>query len=72
MAARSQIAAALKHLVSTRMVAAAALSPEWAAEVALTTRVHVPIFHRRQLNSEMIFEERANVLDTPKMLQDIL
>ena len=47
MAARSQIAAALKHLVSTRMAAAAALSPEWAAEVALMTRVHVPIFHQR-------------------------
>ena len=59
-------------LVSTRLVAAATLSLEWAAEVALTTRVHVPIFHRRQLISEMIFEERASVLDTPMVLQDIL
>ena len=40
------IAAALMHLVSTRMAAAATLSLEWAAEVALTMRVHVPIFHR--------------------------
>ena len=65
MAARSQIAAALMHLVSTHLVAAAALSPKWAAEVSLTTRVHVPIFHQRLLNSEMIFGERASVLETP-------
>ena len=65
MAAQSQIAAALMHLVSTRMEAAAALSAEWATEVALMTRVHVPIFHRRQLNSEMVFGERASVLDMP-------
>ena len=44
-------------VVAMRMAAAAALSPEWATEVALTTRVHVPIFHRRRLNSEMIFGE---------------
>ena len=46
LAARSQIAAMLMHLVSTYMAAAAKLSLEWAAKVALTTRVHVPIFHR--------------------------
>jgi hypothetical protein len=67
LAARSQIAATLMQLVSTRMAAAAVLSPEWAAEVALTTQVHVPIFHRRRLNSEMIFVERASVLDTSAM-----
>ena len=44
MAARSQIAAVLMHLVSTRMAAAAALSPEWATEVALTMRVDMLIF----------------------------
>ena len=44
---QSQIAAALMHIISTRMAAAAALSREWAIEVALATRVHVPIFHRR-------------------------
>ena len=65
MAARSQIAAALMHLASTRMAVVAALSLEWATEVALTTRVHVPIFHQRRLNSEMIFGERASVLETP-------
>ena len=65
MAARSQIAAVLLHLVSTRMAAAAALSPEWATKVALTTQVHVPIFHQRRSNSEMIFRERASVLETP-------
>ena len=63
----SQIVATLMHLVSTHMAAAAALSSEWATEVALTTRVHVPIFHRRRLNSEMIFGERASVLETPAM-----
>ena len=46
LAARSQIAAALMHLVRTRMAAVAVLLPEWAIEVALTTRVHVPIFRR--------------------------
>ena len=46
LAARLQIEAALMHLVSTRMTAAAALSPEWAAKVSLATRVHVPIFNR--------------------------
>ena len=55
------------HLVSTRMEAAATLLLEWAAEVALTTWVHIPIFQRRRLNSEMIFGERASVLDTPTM-----
>jgi hypothetical protein len=39
--------AALTKLVSTRLAVAAALSLEWAAEVALTKRVHVLIFHRR-------------------------
>ena len=67
MAARSQIAATLMHLASMHMAAAAALSLEWAIEVALTTWVHVPIFHRRRLNSEMIFGERASVLDTSAM-----
>ena len=47
MVVRSQVEAALMHLVHTHMAAAAALSPEWAAEVALMTRAHVPIFHRR-------------------------
>ena len=47
MAARSQIAATLMHLVTMQMAAAAVLSPEWATEVALTMRVHVPILHRR-------------------------
>ena len=51
--------------ISKEMADAAALSPEWATEVALMTRVHVPIFHRRRLNSEMIFGERASVLETP-------
>ena len=36
-AAWSQIAAVLMHLVSKHMVAAAALSPEWDIEVALTS-----------------------------------
>ena len=57
LAARTQTAVAIMKLVSTRLAAAAALSPEWAAEVALTTWVHVPIFHRRRMNSEMIFGE---------------
>ena len=47
LAARTQTAVALTNLVSTRLVAAAALSLEWATEVALKTWVHVPIFHRR-------------------------
>ena len=65
LAARSQIAATLMHLVNMRMAAAAALSPEWATEVALMTRVHVPIFNGLRLNSDMIFGEHASVLDTP-------
>ena len=52
------------NLVSTRMAAAAALSPEWATKVALTARVLIPIFQERRLTSEMIFGERASVLDT--------
>ena len=63
LAARTQVAAALKHLVNTRMAVAAVLSPEWATEVSLTTRVHVPMFHRPRLNNEMIFGERASVLE---------
>ena len=65
LAARSQIAVTLMKLVSTRLAASTMLSPEWAVEVALEMRVHVPIFHRRRLNSEMIFGERASVLETP-------
>ena len=57
LAARTQIAVALTKLVSTRLAIAVALSPEWAAEVALMMWVHVPIFHQRQMNSEMIFGE---------------
>ena len=58
------------HLVSTRMAALdddvePEAEPEWVTEVALTMSIHVPIFHRRRLNSEMIFGERASVLDTP-------
>ena len=41
-------------LVSMHMAAEGLLLSEFAAEVALPMQVHVPIFHRRWLNSEMI------------------
>jgi hypothetical protein len=48
------------------MADAAALGPEWVAEVSLTTRIHVPIFHRRRLNSIVVLGNKCDcVVDAP-------
>ncbi|KAE8806318.1 hypothetical protein D1007_17473 [Hordeum vulgare] len=62
----SEIAAALMDIVSVFMADAATLEPDWVTEVAFMMRIHVPIFHRRRLNSTVVLWSKCDyVVDAP-------